>query len=269
MLKNDHRLLGLFAVEDRSVSPNILQFYRVNDAKKQVVTGTFSYVFTSPDEAIVFGSPYGDVSKQVLFIIDPIKIHLINIKKLPGKILSVSASNDTRFMAIVGEGINNKKYICIISKKSPTAERCVFLNEKKTPAGSVVTLSDRPGYWVGNTKSHYVVPQTDDFSTSTVLMYDPYAQNMVATSTDAMVRSHLNTVPYAISSWLGWYKVTSLVGGFSRVVSFPAQWRILQLANGYLLGLGTDKAYLINPKTKQAAFFADLPPVEQRVVSIP
>jgi hypothetical protein len=134
----------------------------------------------------------------------------------------------------------------------------------------MISKSDPSGYWAGSKKPYYVLPHQDThLSTSTVLVYDPYAQILESTSTESVVVSSINTVPYSISSWLMWYKITSHANGSSYTINLPPQWRILQLANGYLLGLDGSKAYIVNPKTKQAAFFADLPVLEKRVVSIP
>ncbi len=264
VLGSEPRVLGLMIVDDLSVPLRRLRIFRISDKKEQVVTGTFSYQFTSPDEAIIFGSPENNFSKQVLFLINPISARLVDISRLPGPIYQILPSPNFRYYLIQGLTNSQKPYTCVLAKSMTTTERCIFLEEKIKNLAGATSSSAAFAFWNSDRQAELIIPLT---TTSQAILH-PSEQKLLTTSTLIQPKQRGQEVPYTIKRWSSIARVTPRQGK-NIWLHIPTSWALLQLDNGFLLGVDTKQSYLINPLEHTFTPFVHLPPQTQRIIAVP
>lgn len=265
---NSPRVLGLFMVEDRTQLPARLRIFRVSDGKEQTVTGTFSYLFTTPDEAIVYGSPDKDLKKQTLFIINPFKAHFVDLARLPGRLVVVDPSPNFRFLALRGLTATGTAFTCMLPKNSLTTKDCFFLNEAVRKQSGFASNSLVEAFWNTNRQAEYVIPLIRSSSSERYAVFHPTNREILVTTTPLNVAPIAPIIPFSVKSWGALHRFVSREGK-AYYAAFDTDWQLLQFANGYILGLDAKQAYLIDPATRRYAIIAPLPPEAQRVILIP
>jgi hypothetical protein len=145
-----------------------------------------------------------------------------------------------------------------------TTERCIFLEEKTKNLVGATSSSAAFAFWNTDRQAELIIPLT---TTSQAVLH-PSEQKLFTTTTLTEPKQREQHIPYTIKRWSSIARITPRQGN-DIWLYIPASWALLQLDNGFLLGVDAQQAYLINPQEHSFTPFANLPPQAQRIIAVP
>lgn len=260
------RVSSLVAVEDRSQTPHRFIIFRLSDGKQQIVTGKFSYVFTTPDELIVYGVPAGE-RNSVMFVINPLKARVVDISGLNGEIVRVDPSPNHRFIALKTRSSAGPTSVCVMSKNAVTVQGCIDMGSLSSRFDGFVSTSLETAFWNPDKQSVYVIPLKYGKNAKNILFY-PSSGLSESTSTLFALPMPAPKPSYAVNGAFYWYRLLRADGKVFWV-TLPKRLDIRPLSNGLVIGTDARNAYVIDPETRRFSFLGELPPYGQRLIATP